>query len=296
MDRPPRLFEQPPKLEDSKHFERLAIYPRATLQGGLRTKGLFKHSVPNQPLVSVIMATLNSQQFLEATLQSILDQSYGNLELLVIDGGSNDSTLQILQTYANKIDYFMSLKDKGIAQAFNRGVRLAFGDYINFQGDSDGFVAPNALQEVMAGVQGEMLISARVVRVDEQGDVLYTSDYLKNFDKNLLRFKMIHHQGLLTHRDYFSIYGLFDEDLIFSMDYEHLLRCFHNFPAFVSKVEVLARWRADGLGTDKELEIFKEWAQIKARHQIAPALVLKAIEKWILAKFYLKKALKWIKH
>lgn len=288
-------MDNPPKLEDSKHFERLITYPRATLQGGLRTQGLFKHSMPNQPLVSVIMATLNSQNFLEATLQSILDQTYGNLELLIIDGGSTDSTLQILQTYANKIDYFMSLKDKGIAQAFNRGVRLAFGDYINFQGDGDGFVAPNALQEVMAGVQGEMLVSARVVRVDEQGNVLYTSDYLKNFDKNLLRFKMIHHQGLLTHKDYFSTYGLFDEDLIFSMDYEHLLRCFHNFPAFVAKSEVLARWRADGLGADKELEIFKEWATIKARHKIAPPLVLKAIEKWILAKFYLKKALKWIK-
>ncbi|WP_120955576.1 glycosyltransferase family 2 protein [Helicobacter mehlei] len=296
MDNSPRLFEQPPKLEDSKHFERLAIYPRATLQGGLRTKGLFKHSVPNQPLVSVIMATLNSQQFLEATLQSILDQSYGNLELLVIDGGSNDTTLQILQTYANKIDYFMSLKDNGIAQAFNRGVRLAFGDYINFQGDSDGFVAPNALQEVMAGVQGEMLISARVARVDEQGDVLYTSDYLKNFDKNLLRFKMIHHQGLLTHRDYFGTHGLFDENLIFSMDYEHLLRCFHNFPSFLPKEQVLARWRTGGLGTHKECEVFEEWAQIKARHQIAPSLVLKIIEKWILAKFYIKKALLWLKH
>ncbi|WP_104759667.1 glycosyltransferase family 2 protein [Helicobacter bizzozeronii] len=288
-------MDNPPKLENSKHFERLITYPGATLQGGLRTKGLFKHSMPHQPLVSVIMATLNSQQFLEATLQSILEQSYGNLELLVIDGGSNDSTLRILQTYANQIDYFMSLKDKGIAQAFNRGVRLAFGDYINFQGDSDGFVAPNALQEVMAGVQGQMLVSARVVRVDEHDRVIYTSEDLHGFNKNVLRWHMIHHQGLLTHRDYFNTYGLFDEDLIFSMDYEHLLRCFHNFPTFVAKSEVLARWRADGLGTDKELEIFKEWAAIKARHQIAPPLVLKAIEKWILAKFYIKKALKWLK-
>ncbi len=288
-------MDNPPKLENSEHFERLITYPRATLQGGLRTKGLFKHSMPHQPLVSVIMATLNSQNFLEATLQSILDQTYPNLELLVIDGGSSDDTLPILQAHADKIDYFMSLKDRGIAQAFNRGVRLAFGDYINFQGDSDGFVAPNALQEVMAGVQGQMLVSARVVRVDEQGNTLYTSKYLKNLHQNLLLGKFIPHQGLLTHKDYFNTYGLFDEDLIFSMDYEFLMRCYHNFPAFVAKSEVLARWRADGLGADKELEIFKEWATIKARHQIAPPLVLKAIEKWILAKFYLKKALKWLK-
>ncbi|WP_233708081.1 glycosyltransferase family 2 protein [Helicobacter bizzozeronii] len=289
-------MDNPPKLEDSKHFERLITYPRATLQGGLRTQGLFKHSMPNQPLVSVIMATLNSQNFLEATLQSILDQTYGNLELLIIDGGSNDSTLQILQTYANKIDYFMSLKDKGIAQAFNRGVRLAFGDYINFQGDSDGFVAPNALQEVMAGVRGQMLVSARIVGVDQKGDAIYTSKYLKNFHQNLLFGKLIPHQGLLTHRDYFSTYGLFDEDLIFSMDYEFLMRCYHHPTPLIAKEHVLARWRSGGIGTNKELEIFKEWAQIKARHQIAPPLVLKAIEKWILAKFYIKKALKWLKH
>ncbi|WP_120944092.1 glycosyltransferase family 2 protein [Helicobacter labacensis] len=288
-----RLFRQVPKLESAGLFERLITYPNADLQGGLRTKGFFKQSSADCPLVSVIMATLNSQEFLEETLQSIFEQTYPNLELLIIDGASSDGTLQILQRHADKIDYFMSLKDRGIAQAFNRGVCLAFGDYINFQGDGDGFVAPNALKEVMAGVQGEMLVSARVVRVDEQGKVLYTSENLHGFNKSVLRWHMIHHQGLLTHKDYFNTYGLFDEDLIFSMDYEHLLRAYHNFPSFLAKENVLAQWRDDGLGTHKELEIFKEWAHIKRKNKIAPPLVLKAIEGWILAKFYIKKVLGW---
>lgn len=290
-----RLFKEPPKLKEAKGFKRLVTYPISgqDIQGGLRVGGLFKHSTPDMPLVSVIIATLNSQEFLEETLQSIFDQSYENLECLVIDGGSTDGTLEILNSHKDQIDYFLSQKDKGISEAFNKGVRLAFGDYINFQGDGDGFFQSDALKEVMEGVCTEMLISARIVRTDKKGEVLYTSAFLKNFDKRFLRTKMVAHQGLLTHRDYFNTYGLFDEDLIFSMDYEHLLRSYHAFPSFLAKEQVMARWREGGLGTNRELEIFKEWGQIKRRHKIASPMVLKTIEKWILVKFYLKRALKW---
>ncbi|WP_233711409.1 glycosyltransferase [Helicobacter salomonis] len=150
------LYKKPPSLEQNQYFTRYITYPLSgtDIQGGLRVAGYFKQSHPQQPLVSVILATLNSQECLEATLQSIFNQSYDNLECLVIDGGSSDGTLEILKHLSDRIDYFISQKDRGIAEAFNKGVRLSFGDYMNFQGDGDGFVAPNALQEVMAGVRG----------------------------------------------------------------------------------------------------------------------------------------------
>ncbi|CRF50710.1 glycosyl transferase, family 2 [Helicobacter heilmannii] len=104
---------------------------------------------------------------------------------------------------------------------------------------------------------------------------------------------MIQHQGLLIHKDYFKTYGLFDESLVYSMDYEHLLRSYHNFPSFLAKDVVLARWRDDGLGSHKECEIFAEWAHIKEKNKVTPSLVLKAIDLWIRFKFNLKKLLGW---
>ncbi|WP_163535190.1 hypothetical protein [Helicobacter suis] len=78
------------------------------------------------------------------------------------------------------------------------------------------------------------------------------------------------------------------------MDYEHLLRSYHTFPSFLAKENIMAQWRYNGLGSHKELEIFKKWALIKKWHKIAPPLVLKIFQKWILFEFYTKKILRLI--
>ncbi|BDQ26539.1 hypothetical protein ASB1_02150 [Helicobacter heilmannii] len=125
------------------------------VHGGLRVQGHFKQKSQDKPLVSVLMATLNSQEFLEQTLTSIFVQDYPHLEIIVIDGGSNDQTLETLKRHSDRIDYFLSQKDSGIAEAFNKGVRLALGDYINFQGDGDGYLNHKALSQALEGVKGD---------------------------------------------------------------------------------------------------------------------------------------------
>ena len=116
-----------------------------TIHGGKWIKGIFKKIDKENPLISIITVTLNSQKYLEETLKSIFDQKYKNYELIIIDGKSNDKTLKIIKKNNNKIDYWISQKDKGIYDAFNKGLALARGQYIGFV-NSDDVLTKNSLK------------------------------------------------------------------------------------------------------------------------------------------------------
>ena len=119
--------------------------PKNTIHGGKWIKGIFKKIDKENPLISIITVTLNSQKYLEETLKSIFDQKYKNYELIIIDGKSNDKTLKIIKKNNNKIDYWISQKDKGIYDAFNKGLALARGQYIGFV-NSDDVLTKNSLK------------------------------------------------------------------------------------------------------------------------------------------------------
>lgn len=98
--------------------------------GGLRTKGITKFSRPGEPLLSVVTVVYNGAATLEQTIQSVLNQTYGNVEYIIIDGGSADGTLDVIRDYEDKIDLWQSEQDKGIYDAMNKGIALASGEYI----------------------------------------------------------------------------------------------------------------------------------------------------------------------
>jgi len=107
------------------------------ITGGKRVKGNFKSNKKNEPLISVIMVCLNSQKHLTKSINSVLKQSYKNFELIVIDGGSTDDTLKILKKNNNKIDFWISEKDKNHFDAMNKGIRLSKGSIISILNSDD---------------------------------------------------------------------------------------------------------------------------------------------------------------
>lgn len=247
------------------------------------------------PFVSIITVVFNGEKFLEQTIQSIINQTYCNFEYIIIDGGSTDKTLEIIKKYEDKITYWVSEKDKGISDAFNKGVKVAKGDYINFQGDGDGFITSNSLEKVFENINPDedIFISARIQRVDLNGKEMFISKYVDNFDKKSLLYRMsLAHQGLFTHKSYFKNYGLFDINNIFCMDYEHLLRSYHEFPKVITKNIVVARWRDDGVGNGKILKVLNEYNKIRKDNKIANKLFLEIIHYWSIFKYFVKLILK----
>lgn len=99
------------------------------------------------PKISIITICYNSEAHLEEAIQSVVNQPYENKEYIIIDGGSKDNTLEIVNKYRDKIAYFVSEPDKGISDAFNKGIRAATGDIIGIL-NSDDFMMPDVLTKV----------------------------------------------------------------------------------------------------------------------------------------------------
>ncbi len=103
-----------------------------------------KKAPPQRPLVSVITAVFNGEAFIASCIESVLSQDYPNIEHIVLDGGSTDGTVAILRKYQDQIAFWQSEPDKGVFDAWNKGLDLARGEWIAFLGADDCYL-PGAI-------------------------------------------------------------------------------------------------------------------------------------------------------
>lgn len=258
-----------------------------------------------KPKISIITAIYNDKENIAATIESILNQTYENIEYIIIDGGSTDGSIEVINKYLNNkpkylkhnIDKFISKKDDGISHAFNKGINLSSGEYINFQGASDILDNKYAIEELFKDVDSSFdLILGRIKRVsnDEYNKILYFSKKYKRNPLDSLLWKMnIPHQGLFTNKRFFQKYGLFRLDKIYSMDYEQLLRAYKDRKnlKILYKNIFISRWKEGGIGSGKTKEILKEYHQNRVENKIANKIVLHYVYFWSLFKFYTKSIL-----
>lgn len=247
----------------------------------------------NLPLISVIIASYNAVSTIEKTINSVTAQTYPNIEFIVIDGGSTDGTVGILENgkwkkengkRKNKIIFrWISEKDRGIADAFNKGMRMSHGDYIYFLGADDVLKTPHVIEEMMVGIdpKKDMIICGKVDRIRDtkKYSVIYTSSL--QFSPWMLLYKMgLPHQGMFMNKRFFNKYGVFNTRLKYAMDYDLLLRAYHRFPNVIFKNVIVAGWREGGVGKNRIFEILKEYHSIRIRNHIAPFWFL-----WIIYVF-----------
>jgi len=133
-------------------------------EGGLRLQGYFKLRGSKNcdilgdnsaPLITVVTVVFNAATTIEESILSVINQSYGNIEYIVIDGGSTDATLDIIRKYENAIDYWVSEKDKGIYDAMNKGINTSTGDWVNFMNAGDLFNSMNTVDQIFSTILGD---------------------------------------------------------------------------------------------------------------------------------------------
>jgi glycosyltransferase involved in cell wall biosynthesis len=244
----------------------------------------------NKPLISIITATYNSGASLDKTIPSVLSQSYENIEHIIVDGGSSDNTLEILKKYKdNPKIRWISESDKGIADAFNKGLQMASGEYINFQGAGDCFVENDVVEKIMRDINPtkDMLICGRIRRVIEAGELKYISAL--DFKKWKLIYKMgLPHQALFTNKIFFEKFGNFDLNCKYAMDYDLLLRAYSEFPEVILKDIIVSDWEEGGVGQGNTQAVLNEYHEIKIKNRIAPVWLINFIDLLIKLKYAYK--------
>lgn len=174
--------------------------------------------------VSIITVCLNEHERIGETLSSIINQVYTNKEIIVIDGGSNDGTLDILDHYKQHIKYLISEKDDGIYHAMNKGASLAKGDYIQFINGGDKFYNENVLADIFSKRNiSEEILYGNVAYVYPSGNVT-----IKNIPPRInylyLTNNTINHQSAICKSSLFSKLGGFDTRYSIAADYDFLVR------------------------------------------------------------------------
>lgn len=182
-----------------------------------------------EPVVSIIVATLNAESSIQRCIDSVLSQTWPSKELIICDGDSADTTVSILAKNDEHIAYWRSEQDKGIYNAWNKGLEHAKGDWICFLGADDRFWSDTVLSDCMAVAQKvypeSRVIYGQVALVEEDGGLVRFMG--TPWEQTKGRFKQlssIPHPGLLCHRKVFEERGKFDESFRISGDYEFLLR------------------------------------------------------------------------
>lgn len=182
------------------------------------------------PRISVITVCLNSEKTIEKTIQSLLSQNYKDVEYIVIDGGSDDKTNEILESYKEHIDILVSEKDKGLYDALNKGIGLSNGEIIGILHSDDVFEHDKVLSRItntMSNNDIDMCFSDTLI-VDSKNKItrFYSSKY---FNRYLLRFGwMPSHPSTFIKSSVFKKYGNYSLKYSIASDFDFFLRVFKN--------------------------------------------------------------------
>ena len=223
------------------------------------------------PLISVITPCWNSETFIERTIHSVLGQDCSDVEYIVIDGGSTDTTIEIINAYADRISYWCSEPDKGMYDAINKGMRRANGEILAYL-NSDDIYYPGTLTFVaryFAENPEVDLLFGDLNFIDESDCVLFKQSYP---DFHLPRFRSMRHAAIgqpaaFWRRSLWTAVGEFDTTLRMASDFEFFIRA-GLIGRLVHVSKVMAAFRVHGGSmTQSQIEIsHAEVAEIHRRY------------------------------
>jgi glycosyltransferase involved in cell wall biosynthesis len=225
-----------------------------------------KSRPPNlEPMISVVVAVFNGAETLQRCIDRVAEQTYPNRELIVMDGGSTDGTVQIIKANSYKIAYWESKPDRGIYHAWNKALDRARGEWICFLGADDYFATADSLSKMLSrSGPGVDFVFGRAALVDEKDRVLRSYGTMWNWEQ-MKHYQTIAHSGALHRKSLFERYGKFSENYRIVGDYEFFLRV--GAATVASYVdEVVVRAGKGGISRSQLRLAFRENRHIQSAH------------------------------
>jgi len=178
-----------------------------------------------RPLISIITISYNCADAVEKTIQSVLSQRFTDYEYIVIDGGSSDGTADVIRRYSESLSYWVSEKDRGIADAFNKGIAAAKGRYINLLNAGDSFVSVNTLEKLAPHLTAP-LVTFRFIE-ENSGD---HSRLASENETDIAKKALLGHQATFVRRDVYAVFGGYNGNYKIRMDFDFFLRVLPHYP------------------------------------------------------------------
>lgn len=213
------------------------------------------------PLVSIITIVYNGEKHIADTIRSVAAQSYPNIEYIVIDGGSTDRTLEIAGEFKDVITTLITEKDRGISDAFNKGVRRAHGEIVGII-NADDWYEPNAVAMAVEYLDGFDVAYGDLRQWNEgKHEIVVKGDH-----RLLTKEMTVNHPTVFVRKECYQRFGLFDDQYKCAMDYDLVLRLFNGGCRFVHVPAVLANMRSGGMSDFQWKLGCRETLQIKNKY------------------------------
>lgn len=233
------------------------------------------NNAKNRPLISIIVAVFNAEKTLQRCIDSVANQTYANKELIIIDGGSTDGTVNILKMNTSKITYWESKPDRGIAHAWNKALKHTTGEWIYFLG-ADDYLWNHEVLSTVAATLRELypkfsVVYGQIAMLNSSEQVLETlGESWQITQKTFKKHMCIPHQALFHHRSLFDIHGNFNETYRITSDYDFLLRELKHSDAYFMHNIIVAGMLSGGLSWKLEtaMTVLKEFIRARRENHI----------------------------
>ncbi len=225
--------------------------------------------INQQPQVSIITIVRNGADCIETTIKSVIDQSYQNIEYIIIDGKSTDSTIEIIQKYADRITHWNSEADRGISDAWNKGISACHGEIIAILNAGDTLPS-DYVATIVNNIDTDraVLLYGNVAKIDSAGRVIKT--IIGNFTPHNLTDRVgFLHPGCFATRKAYDRVGLFDLKYRLAMDCDWLFRSYRAGIVF-KKVALTAMMLEGGASSTSNLAACGEYLQAMRNNGFTP--------------------------
>lgn len=218
------------------------------------------------PKISIITIVYNNVRDIEHTILSVINQTYSNIEYIIIDGASTDGTLDLIQKYRGSIDVLVSEKDKGIYDAMNKGLSKASGDYVLFLNSGDELYDNNTIQTIIEKGNGADIIYGETKLVDESRNIIGDRRHKApiEFDWKSFQYGMnVCHQAIYVKREIAEPYDL---QYKLSADVDWVIRAAKNAKTTQNVNCYVARYLVGGMSQKRHKQSLQERYAIFKKH------------------------------
>jgi len=210
------------------------------------------------PKISIITVVYNGEKVLQRTIESIANQTFRDIEYIIIDGNSNDSTIEIIEKYTNVISQWISEADRGLYDAMNKGLRIARGEYVLFLNAGDQFYEKTTLAKVF-DIQGEADVYYGETMIVDEADNEIGLRRLKAPEvlswESLINGMMVCHQSFISRRELAPEYDL---KFVIAADYAWMVECLKKSKMIVNTHLIISRFLEGGMNKRLILTALKE--------------------------------------